>query len=56
MCTCNCCTDIWKSDSLNPYKMFQPNAPNFRRSCTTAWKKHTPYNNLVNARSLSGQP
>jgi len=37
-----CRTLILRSDSLNSYGMFQPSGPNLRRSCTSAWKKHSP--------------
>ena len=45
----NYLTHILKSDSLNSYCIFQPIGPNLRRSYTTAWKKHNPYNNFLNA-------
>lgn len=43
VCTCNCLMLIRRSDSLNPYGMFQPSGPNFFLSWTRAWKKQTPY-------------
>jgi hypothetical protein len=44
---CNCNILMHKSISLNSYGMFHPRGPNVRRSWTTAWKKHSPYSNLL---------
>lgn len=46
---CSCCTLMRRSVSLNSYGMFQPSGPNFRLSCTSAWKKHRPYSNALNS-------
>jgi hypothetical protein len=43
----NCNALMHKSISLNSYGMFHPRGPNVRRSWTTAWKKHSPYSNLL---------
>jgi len=54
--TWSCLREMRRSDSLNPYGMFQPSGPNLRRSCTMAWKKHSPYISLLNAcRQAAGQ-
>ncbi len=45
----SCCTEILRSVSLNSYGMFHPIGPNVLRSWMTAWKKHSPYNNFLNA-------
>jgi hypothetical protein len=44
---CNWITLMYKSVSLNSYGMFHPRGPNVRRSWTRAWKKHSPYSNLL---------
>lgn len=46
---CSCCTLMRRSVSLNSYGMFQPSGPNFRLSCTSAWKKQRPYSNVLNS-------
>lgn len=48
--TCNCSTDILRSDSLNSYGMFHPNGPNFLLSWTKPWKKQSPNNRLRHSR------
>lgn len=43
----SCKTLIRKSVSLNSYWLFQPIGPNFRRSCTMAWKKQSEKSNRL---------
>ena len=46
--TCNCLTEIRRSDSLNSYGIFQPKGPKFLLSWTIAWKKHKAHSNFRN--------
>ena len=46
---CSWRTQMRKSDSLNSYGMFQPSAPNLRRSWMSAWKKASPKKSFLSA-------
>mmetsp|Transcript_2346 Transcript_2346/g.7682 ORF Transcript_2346/g.7682 Transcript_2346/m.7682 type:complete len:207 (-) Transcript_2346:6255-6875(-) len=49
----SCRTEMRRSDSLNSYGIFQPSAPNLRRSWITAWKKVSEKTSGVHATALS---
>mmetsp|Transcript_19771 Transcript_19771/g.49774 ORF Transcript_19771/g.49774 Transcript_19771/m.49774 type:complete len:509 (+) Transcript_19771:1999-3525(+) len=48
----SCLLQVVRSSVVNPYGMFHPMGPNFRRSWITAWKKQNENNNFLNVSGL----
>mmetsp|Transcript_79582 Transcript_79582/g.125524 ORF Transcript_79582/g.125524 Transcript_79582/m.125524 type:complete len:261 (-) Transcript_79582:1368-2150(-) len=48
----SCCLQTCRSSGVKPYGMFHPIGPNFRRSCTTAWKKQKPNRSVLKISGL----